>query len=73
MDYLRAIRELQEEKRRLDKAIETLEALIAGQSPIRTSRRGRKSMPPEERKQVSERMKRYWEARRAAAKNSSES
>jgi len=35
-----------------------------GQTPWSKSRRGRKFMGPEERKQVSERMKKFWAERR---------
>ena len=65
MDYWAAIRDLYLEKQRLDKAIAILEALSKGEEVEETvSRRGRKSMPKEEREEVSERMKRYWAARR---------
>jgi hypothetical protein len=64
MDYWAAIRHLQLEKQRLDKAIATLEALIQGVPGKPVSRRGRKGMPEEERKKVSERMKKYWASRR---------
>jgi hypothetical protein len=63
MDLYQAIQELYEEKRRLDQAIAALENQSrALEAPVR--RRGRKSMNEEERKQVSERMRRYWESRR---------
>jgi hypothetical protein len=70
MDVDKALRELYEEKRRLDVAIAMLEAhLQAGsRAPARSSRRGRKSMSAEERLEVSRRMSKYWEARRAAMK-----
>jgi hypothetical protein len=64
MDYWAAIHELHLEKQRLDKAIATLEALSQGAASETTSRRGRKNMPATERKEVSERMKRYWASRR---------
>jgi hypothetical protein len=64
MDYWAAIRQLQIEKERLDKAIGTLEALLQGDVVQPSSRRGRKDMPEDERKKVSERMKRYWASRR---------
>ena len=67
MDYWKALRELYAEKAKLDKAIATLESLVAGHSePV--SRRGRKSMSEDERKEVSERMRKYWASRRKAAK-----
>ena len=65
MDYWALIRDLYLKKQCLDEAIVTLEALSKGQEveePV--SQRGRKSMPKEERQEVSERMKRYWAARR---------
>jgi hypothetical protein len=65
MDYLAAIRFLEVEKQRLDKAIATLEALLHDNSPAPVSRRGRKTMPESERKEVSERMRRYWASRRS--------
>jgi hypothetical protein len=64
MDYWAAIRQLQLEKQRLDKAIATLEALSPARASESISRRGRKDMGAEERKKVSERMKRYWASRR---------
>jgi hypothetical protein len=66
MDVNKALRELHEEKRRLDLTIAALEArLKTSHAPAR--RRGRKSMSPEERLEVSRRMLKYWEARRASA------
>ena len=67
MDLSKALRELYEEKKRLDRVIGALEAsqkVLAGKRPKRT-RRGRKSMGPEERLAVSRRMSAYWAARRA--------
>lgn len=73
MDLYKAIRELVEERKRVDRIIASLEAMLAkgripGQPkdpPTGAKRRGRKSMGAEERKQVSERMSRYWAAKRA--------
>jgi len=67
MDVHKTLRELCEEKRRLDLAIASLEARLKVNQPkpVR-KRRGRKSMSPEERKQVSLRMAKYWELRRRA-------
>jgi hypothetical protein len=66
MDVNKALRELHEEKRRLDIIIAALETRLG--KPARGSgRRGRKSMSPQERLEVSKRMSRYWEARRASA------
>lgn len=69
MDFLQIIRELREEKKRLDRVIATLEDIVnRAESPdkaVPKSRRGRKGMSEDERKQVSERMARYWARRRA--------
>jgi hypothetical protein len=65
MDVDKTLRELHEEKRRLDVTIAALEARLGRASGSR--RRGRKSMTPEERLAVSRRMSKYWEARRASA------
>jgi hypothetical protein len=67
MDLWKYINELHEEKQRLDRLIESLESLQSHQRTPSTARarRGRKpGMPDEERKLVSERMKRYWAERR---------
>jgi hypothetical protein len=66
MDLYRAIEELYEEKRRVEQAIAALEN-HGSVAPAPTRRRGRKSMNEEERKQVSERMRKYWESRREPA------
>lgn len=65
MDLQRAIRELYEEKERINGVIESLEQYLrlhgAG---VEKRKRGRKSMSAEERQEVSERMRKYWAARR---------
>jgi hypothetical protein len=66
MDVNKALRELHEEKRRLDITIAALEARLGTGSRTR-GRRGRKSMSAAERLEVSKRMSKYWEARRASA------
>ena len=70
MDLYRAIRELYTEKERLDRVIASLEELVTSGQPLsgepEPKRRGRKGMGTEERKQVAERMRRYWAAKRAA-------
>lgn len=75
MDLYKAIRALYDEKKRLDKLIESLEELHArgsrAERPAARSRRGRKKMSAAERLEVSERMKKYWAARRAQALASS--
>jgi hypothetical protein len=68
VDLYKAIRALYDEKKRLDKLIESLEELHASgaraERPVVRSRRGRKKMSAAERLEVSERMKKYWAARR---------
>jgi hypothetical protein len=72
MDILKALRELYNEKKRLDVAISSLEARLkaprtgSAANPAK-ARRGRKSMCAAERLEVSKRMTLYWEARRAQA------
>jgi hypothetical protein len=66
MDLEKAIRELYLLKQNLERAIANLEELsrVAGGSPAvsrEPKRRGRKHMGELERKEVSERMKAYWE------------
>lgn len=69
MDVNKALRELYEEKKRLDLAIAALETRPRSASPkLSVGRRGRKKMSAEERLEVSRRMSKYWEARRSAAK-----
>lgn len=67
MDLSKTLAELYEEKIRLDKVIASLEQLAEFplSVPVTTSRRGRKFMSPEERRQVSERMRKYWAERKA--------
>ncbi|HWD99658.1 MAG TPA: hypothetical protein VG345_11490 [Bryobacteraceae bacterium] len=65
-DLYRIIRELVDERDKLDRIITSIEQMILSgdaSEPI-LKRRGRKSMDPAARKQVSERMKRYWAQRR---------
>jgi hypothetical protein len=73
MDLDRALRDLYAEKEKLERAIASLEELQRASSgnsdapgmPVAGSkRRGRKFMSPDERREVSERMKRYWANRR---------
>jgi len=69
MDLYKAIQDLYAEKEKLERVIASLEELerTAGELPEvpkTGKRRGRKSMNAEERQEVSERMKRYWESRR---------
>lgn len=74
MDLYRTIRTLRDEQKRLEKLIESIERLQAsgGNGLVQrktAARRGRKGMTPEERRKVSERMKKYWEGRRAVLPN----
>jgi len=68
MDLSKTIAELYEEKTRLDKVIASLEQLGQESFPmsITSHQRGRKFMSPQERHEVSERMRRYWAGRKAA-------
>ena len=69
MDLYKAIRELYAEKLKLDQVISSLEQLqqsaVALEEFPEVKRRGRKSMNPQERREVSDRMRRYWANRRA--------
>ncbi|MCC6859039.1 MAG: hypothetical protein IT158_10780 [Bryobacterales bacterium] len=68
MDLYKSIRELYEQKKRLDVVIASLEELqkTGAEEP---KRRGRKQMDAQARQEVSERMRRYWAARRKARQN----
>ena len=70
MDLLRLIKELREEKERIDTAIAALETVIArGGSPASQKRgRGRTGMPEAEKAEVSRRMKKYWRLRKRQKK-----
>jgi hypothetical protein len=63
MDINKILRELRDEKKRVDRAIMRLEKRMAdlGARP----RRGRRSMSPEERLEVSRRILAYWAKRRS--------
>jgi hypothetical protein len=68
MDFHKTIQELRQEKQKLDRVIASLEAL---QSSVDTTAphkvgRGRRFMGAAERLEVSERMRRYWAAKRSA-------
>ncbi len=70
MDLYKAIRTLHEEKKRLDKLIESITEMKARGVPLRPSarpRRTRRKMTATERREVSDRMKRYWAARRQSS------
>jgi hypothetical protein len=67
LDLYGAIRYLRKERDRLDATISFLERRLEleKRDPVvpGPGRRGRRSMSREERRQVSERMRRYWAAR----------
>jgi hypothetical protein len=67
MDLYRIIGDLVEERNRLQRIIESLEAMD-GVAPAptkpRSTGRGRRSMDRAARQEVSERMKQYWAKRR---------
>lgn len=70
MDLYRIIGELVTERNRLQRIIESLEAMdeVPGNPrPSTAKKRGRKSMDGAARRAVSERMKIYWAKRRGAA------
>lgn len=67
MDLYRIIGDLVEERNRLQRIIESLEAMdevASGPARPHPAGRGRKSMDQAARKEVSERMKLYWAKRR---------
>jgi len=70
MDLFEAIQKLYAEKESLLRATSALETLQAsdtkGTVEIGRTKRGRKSMDPEERQEVSLRMKKYWASRRVS-------
>ena len=70
MDLTTTIAELRREKERLERVIASLQELqVAGTvAAFQKKRRGRKSMSPEERREVSARMKKYWASQRAGAR-----
>jgi hypothetical protein len=73
MDLNKAIQDLYAEKEKLERVIASLEELqrTAGSFsvlPKPVKRRGRKSMNPAERQEVSERMRKYWASRRQSKK-----
>ena len=64
MDLHKILGELYSERQRIRRIIETLEGLEGqGGAPV-PKRRGRKHMDAAARKAVSQRMKRYWAARK---------
>ena len=70
MDLYKAIRTLHEERERLDKLIQSITEMRARGAALRPAarpRRGRRKMSAAQRREVSERMKRYWASRRVDA------
>jgi hypothetical protein len=69
MDLLKIIQDLSEEKAKLERVLAELEDLQRNAVQVpelpKPKRKGRKPMPPEERRDVSDRMKRYWARYRA--------
>ena len=66
MDLNKALHELYEERKRVERAIHALESgRMASSRAITAHRRGRRTMSPEERLEVSRRMTEYWRNRRA--------
>jgi hypothetical protein len=68
IDLRKILKDLYSQRERLEHVITSLEALqqgsAAGLHPEKKTNRGRKSMGSEERREVSERMRKYWAARR---------
>ncbi len=64
MDLYGALRELYDEKKRLDFAIMALESRLVTRHSPALKRRGRKSMNETERLEVSRRMRAYWESKK---------
>jgi len=66
MDLQKAVRELYEEKERIDGVIASLELYLrTNGTGVLKRKRGRKSMSAEEREEVSARMRSYWAGRRS--------
>jgi hypothetical protein len=67
MELNQIIQRLYKERVKLDQLIASLEqqnTLAVVKKKLKKKRRGRKTMGEEERQEVSERMKKYWAARR---------
>jgi hypothetical protein len=62
MDLTKTIEKLRREKAKLERVISSLEELrsTVAKALRQQKRRGKKSMSLEERREVSERMKKYW-------------
>ncbi len=68
IDLRKVLKDLYTQRERLEHVITSLEALqqdsAVGLPPQKKTNRGRKSMGADERREVSERMRKYWTARR---------
>ena len=66
IDLRNVLKDLYTQRKHLEYVITSLEALqqdsAAGLPPLKKTNRGRKSMGAEERREVSERMRKYWAA-----------
>ena len=69
-DFNSIVNDLYRERERLDGVIAVLQELEGGKTAAPKPVRGRKFMSQEERGEVSERMRRYWESRRAGKRRS---
>ena len=72
MELPKLIEKLREERAKLDNvitALEQLDSTMFEAKKVVRKKRGRKSMDEEGRKEVSERMKRYWASRRRRQQN----
>jgi len=72
MELPKLIEKLREERAKLDHvitALEQLDSTMFEAKKVVRKKRGRKSMDEEGRKEVSERMKRYWASRRRRQQN----
>lgn len=76
MELDQLIAKLKEERVKLDQTLATLERLeqaIADAKPFLKQKRGRKFMDEAGRKEVSERMKKYWSNRRRSREGAKDS
>jgi hypothetical protein len=69
LDLHAVIRSLRDELKQIDAAIAVLEGIQQGTGAVAPAakppaKRGRKNMKPDERLEVADRMRRYWEQRR---------
>jgi len=70
MDLYKIIGDLVEERNRIARIIESLEEAVGTRDAATPrKRRGRKSMDAKARREVSERMRRYWAQRRCEEEN----